>query len=63
MCLHKKADYERRHTYEQSSDDGRLEWFEEATHWVYHEESDRVNQLLLDFLARRREHPRDDSEA
>jgi pimeloyl-ACP methyl ester carboxylesterase len=29
---------------------GRLELFEEATHWVQHEEPERVNQLLLDFL-------------
>lgn len=34
-------------------DDGRLERFEEATHWVQHEESDRVNRLLLDFLGGR----------
>jgi pimeloyl-ACP methyl ester carboxylesterase len=33
-------------------DDGRLEWIEEATHWVQHEEPDRVNRLLLDFLGR-----------
>jgi pimeloyl-ACP methyl ester carboxylesterase len=31
-------------------DRGRLEFIEEATHWVQHEESGRVNQLLLDFL-------------
>ena len=29
----------------------RLEWIEEATHWVHHEEPDRVNRLLLDFLS------------
>ena len=29
---------------------GRLELIEEATHWVQHEEPDRVNRLLLDFL-------------
>jgi pimeloyl-ACP methyl ester carboxylesterase len=29
---------------------GRLEHIEEATHWVHHEEADRVNRLLLDFL-------------
>jgi pimeloyl-ACP methyl ester carboxylesterase len=28
----------------------RLEWIEEATHWVQHEEPDRVNRLILDFL-------------
>ncbi len=32
-------------------EDARLEWFEEATHWVHHEEPDRVNRLILDFLA------------
>jgi len=31
-------------------DDGRLKIFPKATHWVHHEEVDRVNQLLLDFL-------------
>lgn len=30
---------------------GRLEFLETATHWVQHEEPERVNQLLLDFLA------------
>lgn len=29
---------------------GRLESFEDATHWVHHEEPDRVNRLLTDFL-------------
>ena len=29
---------------------GRLVMFEEATHWVQHEEADRVNQSLLEFL-------------
>ena len=32
-------------------DDGRLEFIEGASHWVQHEEADRVNRLLLDFLA------------
>jgi epoxide hydrolase 4 len=32
-------------------DDGRLEFIEEASHWVQHEEPERVNRLLLDFLA------------
>jgi pimeloyl-ACP methyl ester carboxylesterase len=27
-----------------------LEWLEEATHWVQHEEPERVNRLILDFL-------------
>ncbi len=29
----------------------RLEFIEEATHWVHHEEPERVGQLLLEFLA------------
>jgi len=29
---------------------GRLEFIEEATHWVQHEEPHRVNKLLLNFL-------------
>jgi pimeloyl-ACP methyl ester carboxylesterase len=32
-------------------DDGRLVTFEEATHWVQHEEPDRVNPLLADFFS------------
>lgn len=32
-------------------DDGRLVFLEEATHWVQHDEPERVNELLLDFLA------------
>jgi pimeloyl-ACP methyl ester carboxylesterase len=31
---------------------GRLEFFEDATHWVAHEEPDRVNALLGEFMAR-----------
>ena len=31
-------------------DDGRLEWIEGATHWVQHEEPERVNRLLEAFL-------------
>ena len=31
-------------------DDGRLVFIEEATHWVQHEEADRVNQLIDTFL-------------
>jgi epoxide hydrolase 4 len=31
-------------------DHGRVEQFEEATHWVQHEEAERVNQLILDFV-------------
>jgi pimeloyl-ACP methyl ester carboxylesterase len=30
--------------------DGRLEILEEATHWVHHEEAERVNQLMLNFI-------------
>ncbi|HET7077052.1 MAG TPA: alpha/beta hydrolase [Chloroflexia bacterium] len=32
-------------------DDGRLHVLEDATHWVQHDAADRVNALLLDFLA------------
>jgi len=32
--------------------DGRLERIDNATHWVQHDEPDRVNRLLLDFIAR-----------
>ena len=31
-------------------DDGRLVFIDEATHWVQHEEAERVNQLISDFL-------------
>jgi epoxide hydrolase 4 len=31
-------------------DDGRLVFIEEATHWVQHDEPEKVNQLLLEFL-------------
>ena len=31
-------------------DDGRLVFLEEATHWVHHEESDRVNALIEEFF-------------
>ena len=31
-------------------DDGRLVLFEEATHWVQHEEADQVNELIDTFL-------------
>lgn len=31
---------------------GRLLWFEEATHWVQHEEAARVNAALREFLTR-----------
>ena len=39
-------------------DDGRLEVIEEASHWVQHEEPERVNRLLIGFL---REASRPDS--
>ena len=29
---------------------GRLVFIEEATHWVQHEEPERVNELIVDFL-------------
>lgn len=32
-------------------DDGRLVFIDEASHWVQHEEPDRVNALLSEFLA------------
>jgi pimeloyl-ACP methyl ester carboxylesterase len=28
----------------------RLEWIEDASHWVQHEEPDRVNRLISDFF-------------
>jgi len=31
-------------------DQGRLEFFQDATHWVHHEEPERVNRLLTGFL-------------
>jgi pimeloyl-ACP methyl ester carboxylesterase len=31
-------------------DDGRLVFFEEATHWLQHEEPERVNAMLADFF-------------
>jgi len=31
-------------------DDGRLVFIEEATHWLHHEEADRVNKLVGSFL-------------
>lgn len=31
-------------------DDGQLEFFEQATHWVQHEEPERVNGQILEFL-------------
>lgn len=37
--------------------DGHLEVIVEATHWVQHEESGRVNRLLLEFLGGRRPGP------
>lgn len=32
-------------------DHGRVLWLEDATHWVQHEEPDRVNAAMLEFLA------------
>jgi len=31
-------------------DDGRLEFIDDATHWVAHDAAERVNKLVLDFL-------------
>jgi len=31
-------------------DQGQVEYIEEASHWVQHEEPERVNRLLIDFL-------------
>ena len=33
-------------------DDGKLVFFEDATHWVQHDEAEAVNQLLTKFLSR-----------
>jgi len=33
-------------------DKGKLVLFEEATHWVQHDEAEAVNQLLIEFLSR-----------
>jgi epoxide hydrolase 4 len=30
--------------------DGQLIYFEDATHWIQHEEPDRVNALMLKFF-------------
>jgi pimeloyl-ACP methyl ester carboxylesterase len=35
-------------------DQGHLEWMQGTTHWVQHEEPDRVNRLLVGFLTGRR---------
>jgi pimeloyl-ACP methyl ester carboxylesterase len=35
-------------------DQGQLVFIEEATHWVQHEEPDRVNHLILEFLQNER---------
>ena len=31
-------------------DDVRVEWFDDATHWVLHDEPERTSALILDFL-------------
>jgi pimeloyl-ACP methyl ester carboxylesterase len=33
-------------------DNGKLVLFEDATHWVQHDEAEAVNQLLIDFLSK-----------
>ncbi len=30
----------------------RVERFEGATHWIQHDEPERVNEMLIDFLSR-----------
>lgn len=35
-------------------DDGQLVFFEEATHWVQHEEVTKVNELIIQFLRNKR---------
>ena len=37
--------------------DATIEWIEDATHWVIHEHPERVNSLILDFLANVRPGP------
>jgi pimeloyl-ACP methyl ester carboxylesterase len=32
-------------------DDGRLEFFDDASHWIQHEEPERVNRRLIEFFA------------
>ncbi len=32
-------------------DEGHLEFFEDATHWIQHEEPDRVNRRLIELFA------------
>jgi pimeloyl-ACP methyl ester carboxylesterase len=32
-------------------EEGHLEQFDDATHWIHHEYPDRVTSLLLDFLS------------
>ena len=32
-------------------DDGRLEFVEEASHWIHHEEPERVNRELVGFFS------------
>ena len=33
-------------------EDGKLVFFEDATHWVQHDEAEAVNQLLMEFLSK-----------
>ena len=35
----------------------RVERLPDASHWVHHDEAERVNRLLIDFFARRRNRP------
>ena len=32
-------------------DDGRLEFFEETSHWIQHEEPEKVNSRLIEFFS------------
>lgn len=34
-------------------DEGRLVFFDDATHWLHHEEAERVSSLMLEFFAER----------
>jgi pimeloyl-ACP methyl ester carboxylesterase len=54
LVLWGKQDIALKHEMAQASvalcEDGRLVYFEEASHWIQHEEPARVNQLIADFL-------------
>jgi pimeloyl-ACP methyl ester carboxylesterase len=54
LVLWGKKDHFLKHEMAQASielcDDGRLVYFDDATHWLHHEEPERVNQLMAEFL-------------